>query len=133
MKKLLASMAMLAALSACSQEAEAPAAPVEEVAATPAVTMQTYVGTWNVAMADGTSHVTTNNPDGTFSSVYSDGSADGGSWTFTLEQSCWTADGAEAVCYTMSEADAAGTITLTNVADGSVITATPVVAEAAAE
>lgn len=133
MKTLLASVAMLAALSACSQETEAPAAPVEEVAAAPAVTVQTYVGVWDVALADGTSHVTTNNPDGTFSRVYSDGFTDGGSWTFTLEQSCWTADGAEAACYTMSEADAAGTITLTSVSDGSAITATPVVAEAPAE
>ena len=133
MKKLLASMAVLAALGACSQEPEAPAEPVEEVAAAPAVTMQDYVGVWDVTLADGATHVTTNNADGTFSRVYPDGATDGGTWTFTMEQSCWTPDGAEAACYTVSEADAAGTLTLTSVADGSVITATPVAAEAAAE
>ncbi len=131
MKRIISCMALLAIVSGCSQEAEAPAEPVEEVAEAPAVTMANYVGAWDVTLADGSTHVTTNNADGTFTRTFADGTADGGIWTFAADQSCWTPEGGEAACYTVGEADAAGTLTLTNVTDGSVITATPVAAEAA--
>lgn len=133
MRKLLATMAIMAVVTACAEEAEAPAEPVEEVEAAPAVTMESYVGAWDVAMADGSTHVTTNNADGSFTRTYPDGTSNGGIWTFAAEQSCWATDGGESDCYAISEADAAGMITLTNVTDGSVVTATPVAEEAAPE
>lgn len=136
MKKIISCMAMLAVVAGCSQEAEAPAEPVEAVAEVPAVTMANYVGEWNVTLADGATHVTTNNADGTFTRTFADGATDGGIWTFTAEQSCWTPADGETACYTVGEADAAGMLTLTNVADGTVVTAAPVVpaaAETAAE
>jgi len=130
MKKLLASVAVLAVLSACSQEPEAPAAPVEEVAA-PAVTKESYIGQWNVTLADGSTHVTTNNPDGSFTRVMSDGTTDSGFWTFTAEQSCWTPEGGVETCYAIGPEDAAGKLTLT-ATDGTIVTATRIPAAAAA-
>lgn len=132
MKKLLVSVAVLAVLSACSQEPEAPAAPVEEVIAAPAVTKADYVGEWTVTLADGATHVTTNNADGSFTRVMSDGTTDAGFWTFTAEQSCWTPDGGVEACYAIGEEDAAGMLTLT-AADGSIVTATRIAAAPAAE
>ena len=125
MKRLLASAALLIAITACSQSAEQPAAPVEEAA--PVAAMEDYLGSWNVTTADGATHVTTNNADGTFTRVYPDGTTDAGTWTFAAEQSCWTAEGEEPSCYTTSEPDITGMLTLTNVADQSVVTASPVI------
>ena len=130
MKKLLASVAVLAVLSACSQEPEAPAAPVEEVVAAPPVTKDSYVGQWNVTLADGSTHITTNNADGSFTRVMSDGTNDKGFWTFTAEQSCWMPENGVETCYSISAPDAAGNLTLT-APDGSVVTATHIREEAA--
>jgi len=125
MKRLLASAALLVAMTACSQDAEEPAAPVEEAA--PTAAMEDYVGAWNVTAADGATHVTTNNADGTYTAAYPDGTTEAGTWTFAAEQSCWTAEGDEPSCYTISEPDITDTLTLTNVADQSVIKASPVI------
>lgn len=125
MKRLLACAALLVAVSACSQPAEEPAATAEE--AEPAATMQDYAGAWNVTMADGSTHVTTNNADGTFTRTMPDGTSNGGTWTYAPEQSCWTTEGEEPACYTMVESELSGNLTLTNVADQSVVTASRVV------
>ena len=131
MRKLLASVALLATISACSQEAEEPAA-VEETAAAaaPAATLETYAGAWNVTRPDGSTHVTTNNADGTFTRTYPDGGTESGTWTLTADRGCWTVEGGTEACYTISDEDAAGTVTLT-ADDGAVVTATRVVEEAA--
>lgn len=130
MKKLLASVAVLAILSACSQEAEEPAAPVEEAVEAPAaVTMESYVGTWTVTQGDAT-FTTVNNADGTFTDTMADGSSVSGTWTFGADQSCWTREGEEENCYGIMLDDATGTATLTG-ADGVQFTATRVAEEAA--
>jgi len=135
MKKLIACMAGLAFISACAQEAEEPAPEVEEVA--PSASMEDYLGTWTVTYPDGSTGVTTNNADGTYTSELADGTATNGAWVFGEEQSCWTPEGAEEdICYTVSDSDETGTRTLT-MDDGNVLTVSPVVeqveAEAAAE
>ena len=124
MKRLLASAALLVAISACSQGSDEPAAAVEETG--PVAAMEDYVGAWNMTLADGSTLVTTNNADGTFADTYPDGSTKAGTWTFSPEQSCWTVAGEPEACYTISEPDITDKLTLTNVADQSVITATPV-------
>lgn len=124
MKKLLASAALFAAISACSPTTEEAAAPAEEVVEGPA--MGDYVGDWNVTTPDGATHVTTNNADGTFTRAMADGASDGGSWTFADGQGCWTVEGEEEACYTVSEEDITGEVTLT-AADGAVTVAKRVV------
>jgi hypothetical protein len=123
-------LALIGAVSACSQEAEEPAAPVEEAVEAPApVTMESYVGTWTVTQADGT-FTTVNNADGTFTDTMADGSTVNGTWTFGTDQSCWTSEGEEEQCYGIMLDDTGNTATLTG-ADGVQFTATRVAAEAA--
>ena len=123
MKKLLASTALLISIAACSGSEEA-AAPVEE--AGPVTAMEDYVGAWNMTAADGTTYVNTNAADGTFSSVFADGKTEAGTWTFTPAKSCWTPAGGAESCYTIGEPDITDKLTLTNVADQSVLKAAPV-------
>ena len=130
MKRLLASVAMLAAITACAQEAEAPPA-AETEAAAPALSMESYAGTWNVTLADGTTHVTTNNADGTFARSYPDGTTDTGTWTYAEQRGCWTPEGGEEACYAISLEDDLGSVVLT-AADGNTINATRVAAVAPA-
>ena len=129
MKRLIAGAALLVAISACSQAADEPAAAVEKAA--PVTAMEDYVGAWTVTQPDGTTYVTTNNADGTFSDTYSDGTTKAGTWTYAPEQSCWTTEGQPQACYTISEPDITDKLTFTNVADQSVMTAMPVLEEVA--
>jgi hypothetical protein len=129
MRKLIACMATLAFVTACGQGGDDPAA-VETTEAAPAATMETYVGSWNVTYADGSIGTTTNNADGTFFRQLGDDTENAGTWTFTPEQSCWTTEGGEPECYTISPADADGMITLT-ATDGSTVTARRALTDAA--
>jgi hypothetical protein len=131
MKNLLASAALLVAVSACSGEAEEPAAPVEEATEAPAaVTMESYVGTWTVTPAEGEAYTAVNNADGTYTDTMPDGSTVSGTWAFGADQSCWTPAGGEEQCLAVGLEDENGTVTLTG-ADGVQFSATRVPAEAA--
>lgn len=127
MKKLIACASALFVLSACAEEA-VDEAPVEEVAEA-GDTMEDYLGAWDVLYPDGSTGVTTNNADGSYTATMPDGSAASGLWSFGPDQSCWQASGEEeARCYTVSEPAPDGARTLTD-ADGNGLIVTPVADE----
>lgn len=137
MKKIVLGAVVLSLAAACGQEAaEEPAADevaTEEVAVTDAngETMEAYLGSWDVVYADGSTGVTTNNADGTYTGEMADGTALSGTWTFGAEESCWQAtDSEEATCYTVGAGDENGTRVLT-MADGTSISVTPKAEETA--
>lgn len=138
MKKLLACTAALALVSACAEPAEQEAPAEEAVAAADAVTdgngdtMEAYLGDWDATYPDGSTGVTTNRDDGTYTVTMADGTTINGLWSFGPDQSCWHAEGEdEATCYTVGAPDADGARVLTT-ADGEEITVSPVAAEAEA-
>lgn len=129
MRLFVSCAAAIALLSACSEaEVEEPVVddPVEEAVVTDANgdTMEAYLGDWDVTYPDGSTGVTTNNADGTYTVTMADGTTMQGSWVFGAEESCWTEDGAEPICYTVGAPDENGTRELT-MADGTVIMVTP--------
>ena len=132
MKKLICAVAATALLAACNSEAE------EEVVDEPSVeeevvltdtngeTMEAYLGDWDTTYPDGSTAVTTNNADGTYSAVLDDGTTMSGTWTFGAERSCWQAhDSRSPTCYTVGAADENGTRVLT-MDDGTTVTITSV-------
>ncbi len=133
MKKIIACAAGLTLLSACSGESAEEAS--EEPAAvevTSEVTFAEHLGTWDVTYPDGTTGVTTNRPDGTFTRIVGDAEPVEGLWAMSDEgTSCWDS-GAEtgAVCYVVGPADESGTRVLT-AEDGSEVMVTPAAEEAA--
>lgn len=135
MKKLVSCVAAMALLTACGEDApaEADIAATDVVAEVPADTMEDYLGAWDVTYPDGSTATTTNNADGSYSSVMADGTAISGLWTFGADESCWHNDGdEEATCYVVGAAGEDGTRVLT-MADGTSITVTPAAADTSAE
>tara|TARA_B100001057_G_C22409853_1_gene779229 strand:- start:15 stop:437 length:423 start_codon:yes stop_codon:yes gene_type:complete len=134
MKKLICAVAATALLAACNSEAEEevvdePVAEEEVVLIdTNGETMEAYLGDWDTTYPDGSTAVTTNNADGTYSAVLEDGTTMSGTWTFGAEQSCWLADDSSSpTCYTVGAGDENGTRVLT-MDDGTTVTVTPVAA-----
>lgn len=130
MKKLIMAASSIALLGACSEVAVEEEA-VEEVAVAEVMTdangdtMEAYLGEWDVVYPDGSTGISTNNADGTYTAVPTDGEADNGTWSFGAEESCWTSAVTEDVtCYTVGAADENGTRILT-MADGNTISVTP--------
>ena len=128
MKKIIAAASALTLLAACAEEATEEVVEEEAgaVEATSGVTFEEHLGVWDVTYPDGTTGVTTNRPDGSYTQVVGDGDPVEGLWALSDDgTSCWdagTEDGA--TCYTVSAADADGTRTLT-AEDGTVLTVTP--------
>lgn len=128
MKKLMM-IAALTALSACSQQsektAEAEAAPVE--AAAPAPTdSASFVGDYEVKMADGKMGKTTINADGTFVDTGPDGKETKGKFAVKDGKECFDDDGdAAEVCWTSAKPGPDGSFTSTN-DKGETVTVMPV-------
>ena len=117
MKKLMM-FAALAALTACSQQtekaAEAEAVPAE--AAAPAGTdSASFVGDFDVKLADGTMGKTRINADGTYVETAPDGKEAKGKFVLKDGKECFDADGDEAeVCWTSAKPGADGSFTSTS-------------------
>ncbi|WP_340587109.1 hypothetical protein [Erythrobacter alti] len=139
MRKLIPAIAAVALLGACTEVEEADPV-VEETADAESMTdangetMEAYLGEWDVTYPDGTTGVTTNNADGTYSAVLPDGSTIDGNWTFGADESCWVpnAEGVEPACYAVGAADETGARVL-SMADGTSITVSPVASSDTAE
>jgi hypothetical protein len=124
MKKLIA-IAAVAALSACSQQAEEAPAPAETTEAAVAPAPEDPTGTYDVKMADGTMGKTTINADGTYVDVGPDGTEERGTFTRANGQDCFDPDGDDpAVCWTVSQPAADGTFTATTVDGATTVTVT---------
>lgn len=127
MKKLVMITA-IAALAGCSQQAEkaaeTEAAPVE-AAATAETDSPSFVGNYDVKMADGTMAKTTINEDGTYSNTAPDGKELKGKFAQKDGKECFDADGDEAeICWTSTKPAADGTFTSTS-STGETVTVTP--------
>ncbi|GGJ52570.1 hypothetical protein CDQ92_15030 [Sphingopyxis bauzanensis] len=127
MKKLVL-LAAVAALSACSQQAEEAketAAPAETTAPAVAASSGTQPGEYEVKMADGTIASTTINADGTYVDTDPKGKAINGKIAFKDGKDCFDPDGDEAeVCWSLSPTAANGSFTAT-APDGTTVTVTP--------
>lgn len=124
MKKLVM-IAAVAALSACSQEAEEAPAPADTTAAVAAPAETDPTGTYDVKMADGTTGTTTINADGTYVDVGPDGTEVRGTFTRANGQDCFDPEGDDpAECWTVSAPAADGTITATTVDGKTTVTVT---------
>lgn len=127
MKKLMM-VAALAALGACSQQAEktaeAETAPVLETVTAPA-DLTTIAGDYDVKMADGTMATTRINADGTYLGSSPDGKEIKGKFARKDGKDCFDPDGDEAeVCWTSTALTADGSFTST-APDGVTVTVTP--------
>lgn len=128
MMKKLVMIAALSALMACSQQtekaAEAEAAPVE--AAAPAATdSASFVGDFDVKMADGKMGKTTINADGTFVDTGPDGNETKGKFVVKDGKECFDPDGDEAEeCWTSTKPGADGSFSSTS-DKGETVTVTP--------
>lgn len=125
MKKLV-TIAALAALTACSPQAEkaaeAEAVPVETAA--PAESASP-VGDYDVKMADGKMGKTTINADGTYVDTGPDGKEIKGKFARKDGKDCFDPDGDEAeACWTSTTPAADGSFTSTG-PDGATVTVTP--------
>lgn len=121
MKKLVL-MAAVAALAACSPQAEDDAATTEtaeaEAEATTAAATGTHPGTYEVTMADGTKGTTVINADGTYVDTDAKGVQTRGKFVARDGKDCFDPDGdAPEECWTVGTAGADGSFTATG-ADG---------------
>lgn len=121
-------LAAVAALSACSQQAEETtetAAPAETAAAATPVSTGALPGDYEVKTADGTIASTTINADGTYVDTDPKGKAIKGKIAFKDGKDCFDPDGDEPeVCWSSSPAAADGSFTST-APDGTKVTVTP--------
>ncbi|GAA0271731.1 hypothetical protein GCM10009127_09990 [Alteraurantiacibacter aestuarii] len=134
MKKLIACAACLAILSACSETSDdAAQESAETVQPVSDFTFEEHLGAWDVVYPDETTAVTTNRPDGTFTTQMADGTVSEGTWSMQDDgSSCWMPTGEdEPRCYTIGAADENGTRALT-MPDGQIAYVTPVQEEDAA-
>ncbi len=128
MMKKLVMIAAIAALAGCSQQAEkaaeVEAAPVESAA--PAVTdSASFVGDYDVKMADGKMAKTTINADGTYSNTAPDGKEAKGKFAMKDGKECFDADGDEAeICWTSTKPAADGSFSSTS-STGETVSVTP--------
>lgn len=127
MKKLML-IAAIAALTACSKQtekaAETDAAPVE-AAATAKADSPSFVGDFDVKMADGKMGKTRINEDGTFVDTGPDGKEMKGTFALKDGKECFDADGDEPeLCWTSATPGADGSFTSTN-DKGETVTVTP--------
>lgn len=126
--KNLVLLAAVAALSACSQQAEETkeaAAPVETTAPAAPASTGTPPGDYEVKMADGTIASTTINADGTYVDTDPKGKAIKGKLTHKDGNDCFDPDGDEAeVCWSLSTTAADRSFTAT-APDGTAVTVTP--------
>ncbi len=127
MKKLIL-LAMVAALSACTQKADeakdTTTAPVEETMVAPA-DATSAPGTYDVKMADGTVGKTVINADGTYVDTDPNGKEIKGSFVHKDGKDCFDPEGDEAeMCWAVSTPGADGSFTATS-PDGTVVTVTP--------
>ncbi|WP_374405494.1 hypothetical protein [Pelagerythrobacter sp.] len=108
MKKLI-SIAAVAVLAACSQQAEDPAAPAATTAATqtPADTVAISqlagpeaAGSYEVTWADGTVTTTMINADGTYVDTMDGDETSHGTWAVKEGKSCLTPEGGAELCWT---------------------------------
>jgi hypothetical protein len=128
MMKKLVMIAAIAALAACSQqaekEAEAEAAPAEAAATTEADSTS-LAGDYDVKLADGKMGKTTINADGTFVDTGPDGKETKGKFAVKDGKECFDADGdAAEVCWTSAKPGADGSFTSTN-DKGETVSVTP--------
>jgi hypothetical protein len=129
MKKLIVTASILV-LAACGQPATEDAPASEEMAETAAVE---GAGTFDYAADDGSGGGRiVMNEDGTYADTY-EGETTTGKWTAGDGQTCFTpdAEGSEETCWTDGEPAEDGSFTST-APDGTTVTVTPVVEEAAA-
>ena len=115
--KKLALIAAVAALSACSQEADEPADTTAMEAPAPVETMAADdpAGTYDVKMADGTTGTTVINADGTYTDTGSDGATESGTFVRKDGKDCFDPEGDEPeMCWTVSEPAADGSFTATD-------------------
>ena len=117
MKNLMI-IAALASLAACSQQtekaAETETAPVE-AAVTAETDSPTFVGDYDVKMADGKMGKTRINEDGTFVDTGPDGKEMKGKFALKDGKECFDADGDEPeLCWTSAKPGADGSFTSTN-------------------
>ncbi|TIX49593.1 hypothetical protein [Alteraurantiacibacter aquimixticola] len=132
MRLIIAAASALTLLAACTQETGEDADATAEIAAegpvqaTSAVTFDEHIGTWNVTYADGSTAVTTNREDGSFTTELGSGEVIEGLWALSDDgTTCWDSGGEEgATCYTVSPAAEDGSRTLT-LEDGTEVTVTP--------
>ena len=121
-------LAAVAALSACSQQAEETketAAPAETTAAAVPVSTGTPPGDYEVKMADGTIASTTINADGTYVDTDPKGKAIKGKLTHKDGKDCFDPDGDEGeACWSLSPTAADGSFAAT-APDGTTVTVTP--------
>lgn len=127
MKKLML-IAAIAALTACSKQteeaAETGAVPVE-AAATAKADSPSFVGDFDVKMADGKMGKTRINEDGTFVDTGPDGKEMKGTFALKDGKECFDADGDEPeLCWTSAKPGADGSFTSTN-DKGETVTVTP--------
>lgn len=112
-------IAVLTALSACSQKPEQAAAPAEPAAApapapAPAVD-PSLVGTYDVKLADGSMGKTVINADGTYVDTDAQGKEIKGTFSRNGNQDCFDPEGdAPVECWTSSPPAADGTFTSTS-------------------
>lgn len=138
MRKIALMLGTLA-LAACSgeaaeEEAAAPEAVVEEVAAMTTAN-GSPAGTYTATDADGTATSNTLNADGTYAVTGTDGAAlDSGTWEVVDGKTCFTssAEGATAMCWTEAAPGADGSFSATSDA-GETVTVAPQAAAAPAE
>ena len=128
MMKKLVMIAAIVALAGCSQQAEkaaeTEAAPVEATA-TAEADSASFVGDYNVKLADGKMGKTRINEDGTYAETGPDGKEVKGKFALKDGKECFDADGDEAeVCWTSTAPAADGSFTSTG-SDGATVTVTP--------
>ena len=128
MMKKLVMIAAIAALAGCSQQAEKAAeteAAPAEAAATAEADSASFVGDYNVKLADGKMGKTRINEDGTYVEMGPDGKEVKGKFALKDGKECFDADGDEAeVCWTSTAPAADGSFTSTG-PDGATVTVTP--------
>ena len=127
MKNLMI-IAALASLAACSQQtekaAETETAPVE-AAVTAETDSTSFVGDYEVKMADGKTGKTRINEDGTFVDIGPDGKEIKGKFALKDGKECFDVDGDEPeLCWTSAKPGADGSFTSTN-DKGETVTVTP--------
>ena len=126
--KNLMMIAALASLAACSQQTEkateTETAPIE-AAVTAETDSTSFVGEYDVKMADGKMGKTRINEDGTFVDTGPDGMEMKGKFALKDGKECFDADGVEPeLCWTSAKPGADGSFTSTN-DKGETVTVTP--------